>query len=255
MRVLCAAVLVLLVPVTISAEEEAPPKKEAAKPEPNSIKEAIEAGLKELKEGEIPLGWLSCTTGAGGTPEDSYWLHPNNLVWEAVTVRPLAWFGACKEAKGKPRYLYFCVFKTPEPKPGEKLPRFIGLPAPELLSLSGSSSNEGQKGTLEVKLLGKKVTFAHNATYDEKTQKVTVNSVKLNGKELKDERAKVFVVDLTGAEATIHPVEVELPKSIVDLAESDNKEAKSKENNTAILKAVEEIRKAPEVKKLLEAEK
>ena len=185
----------------------------------------------------------------GATGDESYGLATGVLVAEQklqappLRFRPVAWFGAVKPTDGTSQFLYLLIFKTPAD---------FAAGSFEWSFDTRGSSDTGVEGKVAVLVNTKKaVDIAYKFVTDPKTHALRKQSLTVGGREVKEGDPRVFVVDLTGEQATCTPVKVELPKEAPDVSQKNNDTW-----GPAIRRAVDQLKKdSPELKKLLDVTK
>jgi hypothetical protein len=152
--------------------------------------------------------------------------------------RPMAAFTLDKRPGEDHRYAYLLIFPP-------TVPAGVGTAVGTAAAVSASNTELSLTG--EVLFGGKAVPIKYKATYDEATNKLTSETITLDGKELKKGDPRVYLVDLSGDKPVLKPVKVDLPASVPDLAEED-----SKAWGAAVAKGLDQLKeKSPEVKAFL----
>jgi hypothetical protein len=193
--------------------------------------------------------YLTENHSRGTEGDNSYGLATGVLVAEQklpappLRFRPIVWFGAVKPIDGKSQFLYLMIFKTPPDFAAESFKWSFD---------SRGSSDTGAEGKMKFRVGTKKaVDIAYKIATDPKSHVLRNQSLTVDGREVQKGDPRVFVVDLTGRQATCTAVKVALPKNAPDVGASNRDDW-----GRAIDRAVDQLKNdSPESKRLLDVTK
>lgn len=149
--------------------------------------------------------------------------------------KPVACFGLTKSADSAGRYTFLVLFKT-----GDK--KFQGSDASNRVTANGKTTTTNTRFTF-----GKsELPFQLVERLEEEALRVVALKLMVGDKELTDQGPRVVLADLTGENPSYRLVQVELPKSVPDLADLEEK----KTWPAALDMAIKELKeKSAEVKR------
>jgi hypothetical protein len=187
------------------------------------------AGLAQDQPAKKPYFGLAGTSSRTSIDGKTTGFAHAHVLFE--NEQPTVCFSAKKDADGKPRYLCLLLIKPAEkPVDGQ--------------GVSGKIDVMPERAEYEAEIdLGESTFTLTQLEVTDPATKEGTESFLINGKELKPDDSRVFLVELSKEQAKLTPLKVDLPQSVPDVANGDEGEWIA-----ALQKAVAELKmKSPEV--------